>query len=266
MLRGETPTNWSADRDGPNVRRLDLAAPRDYSVGMTQRRRRTQRTPARAGRGARGRARTLGKAERRAQILGAARDAFSKLGYHQTTIDDIVAAAGVARGTFYLYFDDKRAVFSELIDALWVKITAAIVPIVTDDVERPVAEQVRENLRRILGVCLNERDMTKILLSDAAGIDPTFDRRLRTFYDEVVQLLTQSLRDGQALGIVGDGEPRVLAHLAIGALKEILVQVVTLGLREESADATADQVFGFLRHGLLRIDEGKRRRERKPRE
>jgi len=55
----------------------------------------------------------LPKNERRQQILSVAREAFAKRGYHQTTIDDIVVQAGVARGTFYLYFEDKRAVFSK---------------------------------------------------------------------------------------------------------------------------------------------------------
>jgi AcrR family transcriptional regulator len=102
----------------------------------------------------------LAKAERREQILAVARDAFAKRGYHQTTIDDIVAQAGVARGTFYLYFEDKRAVFSELIDRFAVQITQVIQRIVTDDPSRPVAEQVHDNIRSILRTCLVERAMS----------------------------------------------------------------------------------------------------------
>ena len=198
--------------------------------------------------------RAVTRAERRAEILTAARDVFTKRGYHRATVDDIVAAAGVARGTFYLYFEDKRSVFAELIDRFFSRINMAIARIVTDDPGRAVPAQVRENVQAILTVCLNERALTKMLLSDASGIDPDFDRKLMTFYDEVVLLLTESLREGQALGIVQDGEPRVLAYLTIGALKELLLQVVTLGFREESADALADQVFAFLRHGVLSIE------------
>lgn len=193
------------------------------------------------------------KAERRQQILKAAREVFAKRGYHQTTIDDIVGEAGVARGTFYLYFEDKRAVFSELIDRFSAQIGMAILRIVTDDPARPVATQVRENIRAIIGACLAERSMTKILFTDALGIDSAFDRKLLTFYDTVVQLLTESLRDGQALDIVGDGEPRVLAYLTIGALKELLYQAVTLGLAEESAEVLTQQMFAFLSQGYLRV-------------
>jgi AcrR family transcriptional regulator len=201
------------------------------------------------------------KAERRQQILTAARDTFAKRGYHQTTIDDIVAQAGVARGTFYLYFEDKRAVFSDLIDRFAQQLTMAIVHIATDEKSRSVAEQVRDNIRGIIGTCLAERSMTKILFTDALGVDPAFDRKLANFYDSVVGLLTESLKEGQGLGIVRDGEPRVLAHLTIGALKELLYQAVTLGLAEESADVLTQQMEAFLCEGYLLVD-GTRRSKR----
>lgn len=206
---------------------------------------------------------TLPKTERRQQILFAARDVFAKRGYHQATIDDIVAQAGVARGTFYLYFEDKRAVFSDLIDRFAQQLSMSITRIATDDPARPVAEQVLENIRAIIGTCLAERTMTKILFTDAVGVDPAFDRKLTTFYDAVVQLLTESLKDGQALGIVDDGEPRVLAYLSIGALKELLYQAVTLGLAEESADALTQQLYAFLAGGYLRVSRSESRASRR---
>jgi AcrR family transcriptional regulator len=194
----------------------------------------------------------VAKAERRQQILLAAREVFAKRGYHQATIDDIVAHAGVARGTFYLYFEDKRSVFSDLIDRFSAKLTMAIVSIVTDNPERPVAEQIHANVRAIIATSLSDRTLTRILFTDAVGIDSDFDRKLGTFYDTLVQLLTESLKEGQKLGIVGDGEPRVLAYLSIGALKELLYQAVTLGLAEESADVLTSHICSFLSHGYLR--------------
>jgi AcrR family transcriptional regulator len=198
----------------------------------------------------------LPKSERRQQILSVARDVFARRGYHQTTIDDIALQAGVARGTFYLYFEDKRAIFSDLIDRFASQLTMAIVRIVVDDPQRPVVEQVRENIRAIIATCLTERSMTKILFTDAVGIDPAFDRKLFTFYDMVVQLLAESLKDGQALGIVDEGEPRVLAYLTIGALKELLYQAVTLGFSEESAEVLTQQMYSFLSGGYLRAGGG----------
>ncbi len=47
----------------------------------------------------------------RQKLLAATRDVVSDRGYDQMTIDDIVTAAGVAHGTFYLYFRSKEDVF-----------------------------------------------------------------------------------------------------------------------------------------------------------
>jgi hypothetical protein len=55
---------------------------------------------------------------------------------------------------------------------------------------------------------------------------------------------------------VADGEPRVLAYLTIGALKELLCQAVALGLTEESAEALTQQICQFLCSGYLRVGDG----------
>src|ERR1700752_575355 len=145
----------------------------------------------------------MGKAERRQQILNVARDVFARRGYHNAKIDDIVAAAGVARGTFYLYFQDKRAIFEEIVDRTIARVGMAIVRVDPHDVGRSVGDQVRENIRRIVRILLEDRGTTKILLSDALGVDPSFDRKLLSFYDEMSSLLEESLRDGLAFGVVG---------------------------------------------------------------
>ncbi len=41
---------------------------------------------------------------RRREILDVARGVFAEKGYHHTHVADIIEAAGIARGTFYLYF------------------------------------------------------------------------------------------------------------------------------------------------------------------
>lgn len=52
--------------------------------------------------------------ERRSEILRAARKVFEKRGFLDSRVADIVAAADVAQGTFYTYFDSKDTVFVEV--------------------------------------------------------------------------------------------------------------------------------------------------------
>ena len=191
------------------------------------------------------------KAERRLQILTAARGLFAKRGYHLTTIDDIVAQAGVARGTFYLYFEDKRAIFEEIVDKTFERLGLAIMRVETEDPAK-VAGQIEENIRRIVHALLEDPATTKILLSDAVGLDPAFDRKLLFFYEEVGKLLEASLVDGQERGIVATGDARFFAILTLGAMKEIMYQVVMRGL-EYPEERIVAEIFRFLSAGYLRV-------------
>jgi AcrR family transcriptional regulator len=196
--------------------------------------------------------RVMGKPERRQQILNVARDVFARRGYHAAKIDDIVAAAGVARGTFYLYFDDKRAIFEEIVDRTIARLGMAIVRVDPHDRGRSVADQVTENIRRIVRVLLEDRATTKILLSDALGVDPAFDRKLLSFYDEMSNVLERSLNDGQALGVVGEGDVRLLSWLTMGALKEVCSQIVQRGA-EYDEDKLVDGILALFARGYLRV-------------
>jgi len=187
---------------------------------------------------------------RRKQLLQHARDVFAEKGYHAAKIDDLVARARVARGTFYLHFADKRAVFDELVDGMLARIGAAIERIRIDDPKHPPLLQLRDNVKRVIEVGLSDPSMTKILLTTAAGLDADFDRRVRSFYRTIEELLSLSLLNGQRLGLVRTGERRILGAMSLGAIKELLLQSVegriTLGARE-----LTDEVMRFLASGIL---------------
>ena len=54
--------------------------------------------------------------DRRNQILGAAFSCFAKRGFHQTSMHDISAEAGISVGLIYRYFESKEAVISAMAD------------------------------------------------------------------------------------------------------------------------------------------------------
>ncbi|MGH7268947.1 MAG: TetR/AcrR family transcriptional regulator [Polyangiaceae bacterium] len=197
----------------------------------------------------------MGKPERRQQILTVAREVFARRGYHTAKIEDIVAAAGIARGTFYLYFADKRAIFEEIVDRTIARLGMSIVRVDPHDKARTVADQVRDNIRRIMRILLEDRATTKILLSDALGVDVAFDQKLLSFYDEMATLLEQSLRDGQSLGVVRPGDVRLMAWLTMGAIKELMFQMVQRGA-EVDESRLVEATFAFLRGGVLEARGG----------
>jgi AcrR family transcriptional regulator len=189
------------------------------------------------------------RAERRDVLLRAARHVFATRGYHLTKIDDIVAAADVAKGTFYLYFRDKRSVFEELVDHLVMKLRAAIIQV---DVNGDVIAQVKHNIRAILAILLEKDALTPVLLSHAAGLEPAFVARLEAFHGSMREALTRALEDGQAMGIVAAGDAAMLATFSMGALREVLLEAYR-SPEARSREEIVEALFGFFERGFLRV-------------
>jgi AcrR family transcriptional regulator len=193
--------------------------------------------------------RPVDKAERHRELLRAARDVFATKGYHDAKVDDIVAAAKVAKGTFYLYFSDKRSVFAELVDLLFARMGAAIVRV---DPGSDVEGQVKHNIRAIVAVLLDDPPLSQILLSYAPGLDPAFVAKIRSFYDGVKTLLQAALEEGQKLGIVADGDTKLYATFTLGALKEVVLETSTL-VEARPREEIVSGLFELLQAGYLRI-------------
>ena len=81
----------------------------------------------------------------RAELAMLAQDLFADKGYEQTTIDDLVAAAGISRRTFFRYFTSKEDLMLGKYDA-WSQMLAEALA------ARPVDEPVWESLRRTFDV------------------------------------------------------------------------------------------------------------------
>ncbi|HUJ58597.1 MAG TPA: helix-turn-helix domain-containing protein, partial [Kofleriaceae bacterium] len=77
------------------------------------------------------------KQERRRQIMAAAKDVFAEAGYHGASINSIIERAQIARGTFYLYFESKAAVFDAILDRAMADLRARIHRIEVGDPSAP---------------------------------------------------------------------------------------------------------------------------------
>ena len=190
--------------------------------------------------------------ERREQVLRCAADLFAEQGYHGTTVEHVVGRAGVARGTFYAYFKDKRSIFDELLHSYMDDIRDHITRIDVSIGQERSLQMMRENLQGVLGVCLRRRALTKILLSEAVGLDEEFDRKLLDFYSEVLELLERTLSQAQGIGLVPEGDVRVSAMCVLGSLKEILYQVIMRGF-EVDENELVDSLIKLHRSGLIAI-------------
>ena len=193
------------------------------------------------------RSQPLAPDERRAQLLEAARSVFVERGYYRTSVSDIVSAAGVARGTFYNYFDSKRAVFQASLDAVMEQVNDAVIPI---DVASPIPPQVTANLQRLI-VTLSAPEVSRLLFAEAVGIDDEGDEALRAFYADATERVERALTTGQEMGIVRDGDMVLTAQMLMGVLKQPIFQG-TLTDNPPDPAVFVQEFYRLLAGGVLR--------------
>lgn len=193
---------------------------------------------------------------RRATILRSALEVFGKKGYHATSVADILDEAGISRGTFYLYFDSKSAIFLELLDSLLLELRANIVGVETAEGSPPIQLQLVTTVRNILDTVVKNRLLAAIIVREAVGLDAEAEQRLRAFYAAILRYVEQSLLEGQRLGVVRPLDREVAAMCVLGTVKQFFELVV-----EADADTTFDvdrmalAVLDFNLRGVLAISD-----------
>ena len=192
------------------------------------------------------------RAARRAEVLNAALAVFAKKGYHGTSISDIIDRAGIARGTFYLYFRNKRAIFEELLSSFLGRIGEAVHRVTLEEGAPPPDVQIRDNVTRVFDVLLTEADFTRLLLRQAMGQDPEFDKYLSAFYDRILDLIQGALELGQQLGLVRPCNTRIAASCLLGSIKEVTAQILRRPEDwQDKRDLLVDEVLRFALQGLF---------------
>lgn len=194
------------------------------------------------------------RAMRRRQILDAALEVFTEKGYLHATVDDITEKVSIARGTFYLYFGDKRAVFEALLDEFLERVGACIEGIDLLDESRSPRAQLEENVSRVIDFALSEKRLVRLALLEGRGLDLEVDKKLQDFHIRLRLFLKESLAEGQREGIVREGDRAIIASIAMGGFRELLVDAVIGTLdrdREALIQATMDFLDGWVLSGSV---------------
>jgi AcrR family transcriptional regulator len=191
------------------------------------------------------------RAKRRAHLLECALQIFAEKGYHSASITEIITKAGVARGTFYLYFEGKRAVFNELLDKMLNGLAAEVKRIDPSRGPSGVLAQMEANVDSILAYLMSNRAMLRVLLAEAVGLDAGFDQKLSEFYGHLLDMIGDALQDGKLMKIIGKSVHTQVASLCIlGSIKEVLLQEA-MGAELPKRQALVDEILRFNVRALL---------------
>jgi AcrR family transcriptional regulator len=105
----------------------------------------------------------------RQSILDSAEEVFGELGYDKASVSEITRRAGVAQGTFYLYFGDKKAVFIELVHHLNSILRRRIATELTDVTDRIQMERI--GIRTFFDFVHDHTALYKVM-REAQFVDP----------------------------------------------------------------------------------------------
>jgi AcrR family transcriptional regulator len=189
--------------------------------------------------------------QRELQILEAALQVFAARGYHGTSVSDLVDAAGVARGTFYLYFDSKQAVFLALLERLLVAMRGAVLGVDTRAGAAPLTDQVVAILRAFLTTAAGSRALTTIVFREAVVLDQAVQERVREHEGAFLAWISGSLRNGVALGLLRPHDPDLAAVLIYGAVRHVLERCLDDHTTAADIDRLARGMVDHHLHGLL---------------
>ena len=188
---------------------------------------------------------------RQQRLVSCAKEVFAQKGYHSTTISDIVQRAGIARGTFYQYFDNKLHIFQTVLESFLQELRAYIRPVSLGAGSAPPLVQIQDNLTRVLELVLRERDLAQIVLRHTGTTDPALENRLGNFYAQVAEMICRSLDLGMAMRLVRNCDTKLTAYSIIGAVKEVALQISAADGPQPSVDDLVRQLMQFGMTGIL---------------
>jgi AcrR family transcriptional regulator len=171
--------------------------------------------------------RALRAAERREAITAAALDEFIARGFAATRLDDVAKRAGVAKGTIYLHFTDKEALFQELVRTALVPLAGRLMALpLAGGSARAILESFAENFVR--EVALTRRgDIVRLIIAEG----PRFPSLAEFYYREVVERGIAGMRKLIEYGIArGEIRHEALARFPQIVVAPAMVAVIWQGL------------------------------------
>ena len=131
----------------------------------------------------------------RSAILSAAEEVFGEVSYDRASIAEITRRAGVAQGTFYVYFADKQAAFVELVHQLNHNLRRAISEAVAGLDSRYEVEKV--GFQTFFEFLVEHRSLYRVIRESEFVAPEIHDYHYRTISESYIRGLEQAQEEGQ---------------------------------------------------------------------
>jgi AcrR family transcriptional regulator len=153
------------------------------------------------------------EAETQTRILKAARKLFARRGFEGTTTRDLAQEAGVAEGTLFRHFENKKAILVEVATQGWVEI---LTDLLTELSEMGSYKAIAQVMRRRMMNLHQNADLLRVCFMEAQ-FHPDLQERIQT--DVIVKMTDVAeafFQTAMDQGIYRRMNPRVVAQVFLG--------------------------------------------------
>ncbi len=185
---------------------------------------------------------------RREQIIRSASLLFETKGFDGTTIDDIVRAAGIAKGTFYIYFPNKEELLTQVIRRL--------IEETMEQLEEKL-EGEKDFFNRLLikgseftRLYLEKTDLLNVMIGQTVG-KPHLARHLQEIYRMLADPVVEDLRAGIEKGQLVEVDDLQTAAYALIGMGQMVAYALALN-REVEPEKAVSVVYKMVQRALSR--------------
>lgn len=190
------------------------------------------------------------KSKTREQILHAALTCFAQKGYHQTTMDDIVAESGASKGSLYWHFNGKQELFIALVEWFFSEMNEEIMHAWTE--EMSASDKIKSMMMVALESSQQIIPFFNVFLDFWAQTSE--DEQLRQLFDEMISdyqtRIGQIIEEGMASGEFRPVDAPKLSLAIFGLVDALFLYEALLGEKidaRNSAEIALDTILAGLK-------------------
>ncbi|MDD3725943.1 MAG: TetR/AcrR family transcriptional regulator [Candidatus Ratteibacteria bacterium] len=191
----------------------------------------------------------MGKKDKKDLILKASLRIISEKGYSATTIEEITEKAGVGKGTFYLYFEDKTDLFYSLIKEEFDNLIQETIKTV-EEIDG-FFEKIRKGIEKYLSYYEKNYFLFKILLQEKPFLKrKSFDHCWTDFFSRwsfIKEIIEEQIKAGK----IKDMDTDDIIYSLLGLLHVHIHRWILGGRRYSLTDKT-DMIYQIFISGIRR--------------
>ena len=185
--------------------------------------------------------------DRRRHIMDVGAEVFAEKGYYATTIADLAASTGVAKGTIYWYFDNKRSILISILDEILRETNETFVDIIRDAPNG--LEAILRCVEPALRILQKHGSIYLMCFLEIGSTNRMIQEKYREIYKLVHTGMKVALKRGMRDGLIRELNPDVAAYAVMGLIERVS-QVADPSEEQVPLEEKTKEATEFLRRAL----------------